>query len=52
MQYIEMEYDNVPDEVSSEMDIFFNDCFDRVPPMCFPNAAGLFHENFMGPKTH
>lgn len=51
MQYIEMEYDNVPDHVSPEMDEYFNECFDQSPPLCFPNAAGHFYEMFIKPNV-
>lgn len=49
MSYIEMEYDNIPSEVTPEMDRFFNDCFDRRS--CYPNAAGLFYDNFLRAKA-
>lgn len=47
MQYIEMEYDNIPDSVTPEMEEFFHECFDSEPPVCYPNAAGLFYETFL-----
>lgn len=47
MSYIEAEYDNIPEHVNPEMDQFFNECFDQDPPMCYPNAAGLFYETFI-----
>lgn len=47
MCYIEAEYDNIPKKVTPEMEQFFNECFDQDPPMCYPNAAGLFYEMFL-----
>jgi len=47
MSYIEMEYDNIPDKVTPEMEEFFHECFDSEPPVCYPNAAGLFYETFL-----
>lgn len=52
MQYIEEEYDNIPSTVTTEMEEFFNECFDHDPPMCYPNAAGLFYENFLRKLSH
>jgi hypothetical protein len=47
MQYIEMEYDNIPASVTPEMEEFFHECFESDPPVCYPNAAGLFYETFL-----
>lgn len=47
MNYIEMEYDNIPSEVTEEMEAYFMDCFRNDPPTCFPNAAGMFWERFL-----
>ena len=52
MRYIEMEYDNIPNEVSSDMNEYFNDCFNQDPPTCYPNAAGVFYETFLRPLSH
>lgn len=52
MNYIEMEYENVPDVVSPEMEQYFYDCFDQEPPTCYPNAAGVFYETFLRPLSH
>lgn len=47
MAYIEMEYDNIPPEVTEEMESYFMECFERDVPMCLPNAAGVFWERFL-----
>ena len=47
MTYIELEYDNIPSEVTPEMESYFNECFSSEPPLCFPNAAGAFWERFL-----
>jgi hypothetical protein len=52
MSYIELEYDNIPDEVTEEMESYFEECWLETPPLCLPNAAGAFHERFMkGPEN-
>lgn len=45
MYYIEQEYDNVPEEVTPEMEKFFLRCFENL--ICFPNAAGAFAKKFL-----
>lgn len=45
MLYIELEYENVPDQVTEEMAQYFNRCYDER--VCLPNAAGDFAENFL-----
>lgn len=52
MQYIEMEYDNIPDVATPEMADYFHECFDQDPPVCYPNAAGMFYETFLRPLSH
>lgn len=47
MSYIEMEYDNIPPEVTEEMAHYFVECFNQEPPVCLPNAAGIFWERFL-----
>jgi len=47
MTYIELEYDNIPDKVTDEMERYFESCFDEAPPLCLPNAAGGFWERFL-----
>jgi hypothetical protein len=47
MRYIEMEYDKVPEVVSQEMEEYFTDFFEQDPPVCYPNAAGVFYETFL-----
>ena len=47
MNYISMEYDNLPTEVTDEMESYFVECFEQDPVVCFPNAAGEFYERFM-----
>lgn len=49
MNYIEQEYDNIPDMVTSEMDEYFLECANRGE--LIPNAAGMFHEIFLRAKT-
>lgn len=45
MGYIELEYDNIPEDVTAPMAEHFNECFDEG--MNIPNAAGLFYEKFL-----
>lgn len=47
MNYIEMEYDNIPSQLTDEMEAYFMDCFNEGRPVCLPNAAGGFWERFM-----
>lgn len=47
MAYIELEYENIPSEVTDEMESYFEDCFLHEPPLCLPNAAGGFWERFL-----
>ena len=47
MTYIELEYDNIPDQVTPEMEAFFEECFSEGSPTCLPNAAGDFYERFL-----
>lgn len=47
MTYIELEYENIPDEVTEEMERYFESCFEEAPPLCLPNAAGGFWERFL-----
>lgn len=47
MTYIELEYDNIPEHVTPEMEAFFEECFSPGSPTCLPNAAGLFYERFL-----
>lgn len=47
MSYIEMEYENIPREVTPEMDQYFFECFNDGRPVCLPNAAGGFWERFL-----
>jgi len=47
MTYIELEYDNIPDEVTPEMEEYFGECFMVDPPVCLPNAACVFYERFL-----
>lgn len=49
MKYIQQEYDNTPEEFTSEMDEHFRACYERKEPI--PNAAGLFYENFLRAKA-
>lgn len=49
MNYIEQEYDNIPDYVTPEMEECFRECFEREE--LIPNAAGLFYETFLRVKT-
>ena len=41
MNYIEQEYDNIPDYVTPEMDEHFRECYEREEPI--PNAARCRH---------
>ena len=45
MSYIEMEYFNIPSDVTPEMEEYFVSCYEET--MCFPNAAGGFYETFL-----
>lgn len=47
MAYIELEYDNVPSEVTGEMEQYFLECFNDGEVVCLPNAAGVFWERFI-----
>jgi hypothetical protein len=49
MNYIEQEYDNVPNSVTPEMENFFRSCSENGELV--PNAAGLFNEIFMRAET-
>lgn len=49
MNYIEQEYDNIPEHVTPEMEEHFRDCWEREEPI--PNAAGLFYETFLRAKA-
>lgn len=45
MNYIEQEYDNIPEHVTQEMEDHFRECWERGESI--PNAAGLFYESFL-----
>lgn len=47
MTYIELEYENIPEFVTPEMEAFFEECFGAGEPTCLPNAAGMFYERFL-----
>lgn len=47
MAYIGMEYDNIPHEVTGEMEFYFIECFNDGKVVCLPNAAGAFYERFL-----
>lgn len=47
MTYIELEYDNIPEIVTDEMESYFEECWQATPPQCLPNAAGGFWERFL-----
>jgi hypothetical protein len=49
MFYIEQEYEDIPEMVTPEMDEYFLKCFDEMT--CFPNAAGVFVDNFIKSKA-
>jgi hypothetical protein len=49
MNYIEQEYDNIPESVTPEIEDYFLECANRGE--LIPNAAGMFHELFMKAKT-
>lgn len=52
MDYIAMEYDNIPDKVTDEMQEYFLECFGDGRCLCLPNAAGGFWERFLqGPEN-
>lgn len=52
MTYIEMEYDNIPSQVTDEMEAYFFECFNEGSPVCLPNAAGGFWERFLKTKEN
>lgn len=45
MNYIEQEYDNIPESVTPEMEEYFLECYQREE--LIPNAAGMFYETFL-----
>lgn len=45
MTYIQMEYDNLPQQITPEMEEYFVSCFNYE--ICLPNAAGGFWEKFL-----
>lgn len=47
MTYIDLEYDNIPEQVTDDMESFFEECFSEGRPICLPNAAGEFYERFL-----
>lgn len=49
MNYIEQEYDNIPESMTSEMEEYFLECANRGD--LIPNAAGMFHEIFLRAKA-
>ena len=49
MAYIEMEWDNTPDSITPDMDLFFQAAFLQME--CLPNAAGRFAEMFLKKKS-
>lgn len=49
MNYIEQEYDNIPDYVSTEMEEYFRVCAETGE--LIPNAAGMFYELFLRAKA-
>jgi hypothetical protein len=49
MEYIEQEYDNIPEFVTPEMEDYFRECFERKE--LIPNAAGVFYETFLKAKA-
>ena len=49
MNYIEQEYDNIPESVTPEMEEYFLESFNRCD--LIPNAAGMFHEIFLRAKA-
>lgn len=49
MNYIEQEYDNIPEIVTPEMDEYFLECANTGE--LIPNAAGMFHEIFLRART-
>jgi hypothetical protein len=49
MTYIEMEWDNIPESITPDMDLFFQAAFLQME--CLPNAAGRFAEMFLKKKA-
>ena len=49
MNYIEQEYDNIPESVTPEMDEYFLECVNRGE--LIPNAAGMFYDIFLRVKA-
>lgn len=49
MNYIEQEYDNIPDDLTPEMDEYFLSCLENKDAI--PNAAGMFYETFLRAKA-
>jgi len=49
MNYIEQEYDNIPENVTDEMDDCFRECWEHEE--LIPNAAGIFYETFLRAKA-
>lgn len=45
MNYIEQEYDNIPDSVTPDMEEYFCACAEAGE--LIPNAAGMFYETFL-----
>ena len=45
MNYIEQEYDNIPEIVTPDMDEYFRVCAEAGE--LIPNAAGIFYETFL-----
>jgi len=45
MTYVEMEWDNTPDSITPDMDLFFHAAFLQME--CLPNAAGRFAKMFL-----
>lgn len=45
MTYLEMEYDNLPDDLTPEMIRYFDDAVDKNEAL--PNVAGGFYEKFL-----
>ena len=49
MTYVEMEWDNTPDSITPDMDLFFQAAFLQME--CLPNAAGRFAHIFLKKKS-
>lgn len=49
MSYIDAEYDNIPEALTSEMEEYFREAYNRQE--LIPNAAGGFAEIFLKAKT-